>query len=729
MQRLLIVSNRLPVSVQKGDGDWRFQPSVGGLATGLMSFHKSHNSLWIGWIGIESERIKGEEKDIEERLQSESCYPVFLSARDVQDYYHGFCNETIWPLFHYFPQYATYSPGLWQAYERVNDAFLNKVIEVVRPGDVVWVHDYQLMLLPRLLRQRLPEAAIGFFLHIPFPSFEMFRLLPWRKQILEGLLAADLVGFHTSDYAWHFLDSVHRLLGYEAIMGQITTSDHMMKVDVFPMGIDYKRYSSVVQGSKARAEMSRFRKKLGDRTMILSIDRLDYTKGTPQRLWAFDAFLEKHPEYHERLVLVQVVVPSRTEVKDYALLKKQIDEIVGAINGRHGTIGWTPVWYLYRSLPFHSLAALYSIADVALVTPIRDGMNLIAKEYIATKRDGRGVLIASETAGVARELGEAIIVNVNNQEEIVQALEKALAMPDEEQIERNRTMQKRLQRYSLVRWADEFIGRLLHTKELQRETETRALARAPRMELVSDFQRSKQRLIFLDYDGTLIPFSERPQEAKPGEELVGLLSQLAKSPENELVLISGRDKYTLEKWFGDLHIGLVAEHGAWIKEKGGDWETIEPLRNNWKEEVRPILELYVDRTPGSLIEEKEFSLVWHHRKADSALGALRARELVSDLQKLTANLNLQVLEGSKVVEVKNAGIDKGRAALRWISSEDWDFILAIGDDWTDEDVFRVLPATAWSIKVGFAASAAKYNLSSPSQVRYLLTEMAEGPNP
>jgi len=611
----------------------------------------------------------------------------------------------------------------------VNDAFLNKVIEVVRPGDVVWVHDYQLMLLPRLLRQRLPEAAIGFFLHIPFPSFEMFRLLPWRKQILEGLLAADLVGFHTSDYAWHFLDSVHRLLGYEAIMGQITTSDHMMKVDVFPMGIDYKRYSSVVQGSKARAEMSRFRKKLGDRTMILSIDRLDYTKGTPQRLWAFDAFLEKHPEYHERLVLVQVVVPSRTEVKDYALLKKQIDEIVGAINGRHGTIGWTPVWYLYRSLPFHSLAALYSIADVALVTPIRDGMNLIAKEYIATKRDGRGVLIASETAGVARELGEAIIVNVNNQEEIVQALEKALAMPDEEQIERNRTMQKRLQRYSLVRWADEFIGRLLHTKELQRETETRALARAPRMELVSDFQRSKQRLIFLDYDGTLIPFSERPQEAKPGEELVGLLSQLAKSPENELVLISGRDKYTLEKWFGDLHIGLVAEHGAWIKEKGGDWETIEPLRNNWKEEVRPILELYVDRTPGSLIEEKEFSLVWHHRKADSALGALRARELVSDLQKLTANLNLQVLEGSKVVEVKNAGIDKGRAALRWISSEDWDFILAIGDDWTDEDVFRVLPATAWSIKVGFAASAAKYNLSSPSQVRYLLTEMAEGPNP
>jgi trehalose 6-phosphate synthase/phosphatase len=277
MQRLLIVSNRLPVSVQKRKDNLHFEVSVGGLATGLGSFHESQNSVWIGWPGIDAEKVEGDEKTIEAQLQSERCYPVFLSENDVEDYYHGFCNGTIWPLFHYFSLYATYSQDLWQAYERINEAFCDKVLEVARPGDIVWVQDYHLMLLPRLLSQRLPHAAIGFFLHIPFPSFEIFRLLPWRKEILDGLLGANLVGFHTYDYAWHFLDSVHRLLGYEAVMGQITTAEHVVKADAFPMGIDYRRYSTAMQDSKARAEMSRFRRKLGNRTIILSIDRLDYT--------------------------------------------------------------------------------------------------------------------------------------------------------------------------------------------------------------------------------------------------------------------------------------------------------------------------------------------------------------------------------------------------------------------------------------------------------------------
>ena len=727
MQRLLIVSNRLPVSVEKGKRGLRFEPSIGGLATGLKSFYKSRNSTWIGWPGINLEKIRGEKQDIEARLLSENCYALFLSRHDIEDYYHGFCNETVWPLFHYCPQYTMYSKDLWHAYERVNEVFANAVAEVAEHGDIIWIHDYHLMLLPKLIRERLPEATVGFFLHIPFPSFEIFRLLPWRGQILDGLLGADLIGFHTYDYAQHFLDCVHRLLGYEDAMGQITSTDRIIKVDVFPMGIDYEEYSSAVRSRKVQREISKFRERLGNCKTILSLDRLDYTKGIPQRLEAFSLFLERNPQYKEKLILILVVVPSRTKVEHYTVLKKQIDELVGAINGRYGSIGFTPIWYLYRSLPFHSLIALYSMADIGLVTPLRDGMNLISKEYIATKADRKGVLILSETAGTAKELGEAIIINVNNQDEIVQALEEAMAMPEEEQIERNRVMQKRLQRCNVIRWADDFIDRLLYTKKLQGEMEAKALNHKTKIKLISDFQRSNQRLILLDYDGTLVPFSTTPQRAEPSGEIVELLGELAKSPKNEVVLISGRDKETVERWFGGLNVGLVAEHGVWTKEKGKGWEMIETLPNDWKEKLRPILELYADRTPGSFVEEKEFSLVWHYRKADRRLGDMRARELVNDLLSLTANLNLQVLEGSKVVEVKNAGINKGRAAFRWISRKTWDFILAIGDDLTDEDVFKVLPATAWSIKVRFGASSAKFNLGSPSQVRALLKEMIAGP--
>jgi trehalose 6-phosphate synthase/phosphatase len=725
MQRLLIVSNRLPLTIQEKKGDLHVDPSIGGLATGLRSWYKSSPSIWIGWAGIGRKKIK-REKDIMSRLVAENCHPVPLSQPDVEAYYHGFCNRTIWPLFHYFPLYAEYSEDFWQAYERVNTAFANVVAGIARPNDIIWIHDYHLMLLPKLLRERLPKATMGFFLHIPFPSFEIFRLLPWRKQILEGLLGADLAGFHTYDYTGHFLDSVHRLLGYEVTMGQTTVADRVVRADAFPMGINYEQYSSVAQDPKVQAERKRFHRKLGDCRVILSVDRLDYTKGIPQRLEAFSMFLDKNPKFRRKVILVLLVVPSRTRVEHYIQLKKQLDGLVGEINGKNGTIGWMPVWYLYRSLPFHSLAALYSLADVALVTPLRDGMNLVAKEYTSTKADGKGVLILSETAGAAQELGEAIIINANNQEEIAQALAKALEMPEQEQIERNRTMQKRLRRYDVVRWANEFMDKLLSAKKLQRGMEEKALTYEMQRQLASDFQDSAKALLLLDYDGTLVPFSPKPAEAMPGARLLRLLEKLTRNHRTEVVLISGRDKDTLESWFGGLDVGLVAEHGVWIKEKGGGWETIETLTSAWKEEVYPILESWVDRTPGSFIEEKEFSLVWHYRKSNPRLGELRARELMNNLSNTIATLNLQVLEGSKVVEVKNTDINKGRTASRWISREKWDFILALGDDWTDEDTFKVLPSTAWSIKVGFGASAARFSLSSPSKATSLLRKLVRG---
>ena len=723
MQRLLIVSNRLPITIQERKGDLHIEHSIGGLATGLRSWYKSSPSIWIGWAGIGRKKIK-REKDLMTRLLAENCHPVPLSQPDVEAYYYGMCNRTIWPLFHYFPLYAEYSEGFWQAYERVNSVFANVVSGIAKPNDIIWVHDYQLMLLPKLLRERLPKATVGFFLHIPFPSFEIFRLLPWRQQILEGLLGADLIGFHTYDYAGHFLDSVHRLLGYEVAMGQVTAADRLAKADAFPMGINYEQYSNIDQDPQVQAERKRFRRKLGDCRVILSVDRLDYTKGITQRLEAFSLFLDRNPNFKRRVILVLLVVPSRTRVEHYMQLKKQLDGLVGEINGRHGTIGWMPVWYLYRSLPFHPLAALYSLADVALVTPLRDGMNLVAKEYTATKVDGKGVLILSETAGAAQEMGEAIIVNPNNHEEIAQALAKALEMPEQEQIERNRIMQERLNRYDVVQWANEFTEKLLSTKKLQREMKEKALTPEMQRKLAGDYRKSAKALLLLDYDGTLVPFSPKPVDAMPGSNLLRLLEKLTGNPRNEVVLISGRDKDTLEGWFGRLNLGLVAEHGVWVKEKGGGWETIETLTSEWKEAVYPILDSWVDRTPGSFIEEKEFSLVWHYRKANPRLGKLRARELINNLSNITANLNLQVLEGSKVVEVKNTDINKGRTALIWISREDWDFILAMGDDWTDEDTFKVLPSTAWSIKVGFGASSARFSLSSPSKATSLLRKMA-----
>ena len=723
MQRLLIVSNRLPLTVHERKGELHIEPSAGGLATGLSSWYRSCNSIWIGWAGITQKKMK-REKDIMARLLSENCLPVSISQQDVEAYYNGICNKTIWPLFHYFPLYAEYSESSWQAYQRVNTAFANVVAGVARPNDMIWVHDYHLMLLPQLLRERLPRATVGYFLHIPFPSFEIFRLLPWRNQILEGLLGADLVGFHTYDYAGHFLDSVQRLLGYDVTTTQITVSNRIVRADAFPMGINHERFAGVAEDTKTQAERKRVRKKLGDSQVILSVDRLDYTKGIPQRLEAFSAFLDRNPKFKGRVTLVLLVVPSRTRVEQYMRLKKQVDGLVGEINGKHGTIGWMPIWYLYRSLPFHSLAALYSLADVALVTPLRDGMNLVAKEYLTTKADGRGVLILSETAGAAQELGEAIIINANDQEDLIRALKQALEMPEQEQVGRNRIMQKRLRRYNIVRWADEFIDKLLNTKGLQREMAAKALTYEMQRKLVNDLRKSDRALLLLDYDGTLVPFSPKPEEARPGTALMSLVERLAANPRNDVVLISGRDKDTLERWFGHLSAGLVAEHGVWIKEKGGGWETIETLTSEWKEEVYPMLESSVDRTPGSFVEEKGFSLVWHYRKADPRLGELRARELINNLSNTIAGLNLQILEGSKAVEVKNAGINKGRAALTLMSRAEWDFVLAMGDDATDEDTFKVLPSTAWSIKVGFGASAARFSLSSPSEAISLLTELA-----
>jgi trehalose 6-phosphate synthase/phosphatase len=729
--RLLVVSNRLPIVITQEKGELNFQESAGGLVSGLSTYLDSlkGSSLiksdyrWIGWPGISVEDDKIQAK-VKSKAQSEfSAYPVFLTKKSMEKFYHGFCNKTIWPLFHYFPSNVVYQNDFYLHYKCVNQIFCEVVSNIIQPDDVVWIHDYHLMLLPKLLRDRKPHNPIGFFLHIPFPSFELFRLFPmsWRHEILQGILGADLIGFHTYDYTQYFLRCVLRILGYEHHMGNILLPNRLVKVDTFPMGIDFQKFHA--EAAISESQKGESLKRLEKFKIILSIDRLDYTKGILKRLQGYEFFLEKNPQWQKKVVLVLIVVPSRVAVEHYQQIKNQIDELVGKINGRFGTIGWTPILYQYKFLPFKPLVSLYAASDVALITPLRDGMNLIAKEYIASRTNKTGVLIISEMAGAAKELAEAIMINPNDIEEIADSLKQALEMPEKEQIESNRIMQDRLKRYDVVRWADDFLAELISVKAEQKKLQSKLLEASTKEKLLKDFKQAKRKLIFLDYDGTLVPFAYDPQSVQPSNELLTILCNLSQCPRSEVVLVSGRDRNTMQRWFSSLNIGLVAEHGVWTKEKSQDWQLIKPLNNSWKPTILPILQNYTDRVPGAFIEEKEFSIVWHYRRSDPELSSMRSKELVDDLVSFTANIDVQILQGSKVVEVRCGGVNKGTAGLRFLEKNNFDFLLAIGDDWTDEDLFKVLPQTSYSIRVGIKQSYARFNLHNYMEVIELLKEL------
>ncbi|MBN1479291.1 bifunctional alpha,alpha-trehalose-phosphate synthase (UDP-forming)/trehalose-phosphatase [candidate division KSB1 bacterium] len=726
MSKIIIVSNRLPISISKREGKLLFRRSSGGLATGVSSIHKSKETLWIGWPGLISS--SQEKANITKELRPRKLVPVFLTQKKIEKYYEGFSNRTIWPLFHYFSEHVYYDESLWRAYENVNHIFAEQVLNFYDKGDMIWVHDYQLMLVPSILRDRYPEASVGFFLHIPFPSFEIFRTLPWRQQILDGLLGADLIGFHTFDYARHFLSSILRLKGLEQEMQTVYYNNRYIRIDSFPMGIDYKKYAAASQSHAVQKYLDRFIDPKRNRKIIVSIDRLDYSKGLVQRLEAFQLFLENNPEYHGKVEFILLVVPSRVKVEYYRQLKKKIDEYVGRINGIFGNMEWTPVHYFYRSLPYYALISLFYYADIGLVTPLRDGMNLVAKEFIACHQDKPGVLILSEMAGAANELGAAILINPNDMNDIVSAIKKAITMDIAEQKERLKHMQNQISRYDVEKWAGDFMTQLEEVIRIRDESGINVLTPEIMTEIENKVTLAKNALCILDYDGTLVPFTNQPEQAKPSRELVALLRTLNNCKSVHVVIVSGRDRESLDAFFADLDVDIVAEHGAWIGNSEGagrQWHTIAPLSDEWKEEIRHILDRYVIRTPGSFIEEKEFSLVWHYRQSDVGLGQQRAHELRETLSYITANLNLQVLEGAKIVEVKNSGINKGRAVEQLQQRFKPDFILVAGDDWTDEDMFKALPQESWSIKVGMQRSAARYNLKSYESMIELLQRISK----
>lgn len=717
MSRLLIVSNRLPISVQMQEGEFSYVPSAGGLATGLKSLHEEGDTLWLGWPGY-TFTPEEDTSEVTQKLQSDNMYPVYITAEDYEDFYEGFSNKTIWPLFHYFQQFTNYNTKYWEVYKKVNQQFCDELLKIVEPGDRIWVHDYQLMLLPQMIREQQPDATIGFFLHIPYPSYEVFRTLPWRKEILLGMLGSDFIAFHTYDYVRHFLSGVSRILGLEHSLGRIRLNDRIIEVDSMPMGIDYKKFENAVREPETISEVVKFSQQFGQQKLILSIDRLDYTKGILQRLEAFEQFLTKYPEYHNKVSLIVVLVPSRAGVDQYQALKVQIDEIVGRVNGGHNTVDWRPIHYFYRALDFNTLSALYYLAEIALVTPFRDGMNLVAKEYLASKIDKKGVLILSEMAGAAKELSGAVMVNPNDVTSIVDAIYTALNMPVEEQKQRNEAMQEVLSYHTVGHWAQKFIDHLDETRQKVLKLREKYFSPAIEKQIQTSYSSARNRLLLLDYDGTLVNFKGDPLQAVPNENLLHLIEQLAADPHNTVVIISGRNRDFLEKWFGKLPIKLIAEHGVWRKDQ--QWVKSVELDDTWKAEIKQLLDIFVDRTMGSFVEHKDYSLAWHYRKCDSELGNIRSRELMARLAKIVALHQLQILEGSKVIEVKNQSINKGKAIIDLIEKVTYDFILAIGDDHTDEDIFKTLDKESYTLKVGYKETAARFHIRAVEEVREFL---------
>lgn len=726
MKKLFLASNQVPVHIDRDDGGFKLSPAEELTISGLQDFYSGYDTRWIGLTGIDDvELTVHEQQYIKNELVDFECIPVFPDMEDYNLYLHGFSRNTIWPLFHYFTQNAIYDDKSWEAYVSVNQLYADQILQVAREEDTIWIHDFHLMLLPRMIKDKLPGVSIGLFLHIPFPSFEIFRLLPWRTEVIEGMLGADLVGFHTYDYVRHFLSCVRRIMGIETVFNRIKIEERELKVDAFPKGINFEIFREHIEN---QSEKTQFQKEVetsivscSSQKIILSIDKLDYTKGIPLRLRAYELFLFENPEYLEKVCLILLAMKSGETGDVYDSLKREVDELVGRINGNFGTITWMPVRYLNREFSIDELIDMYTIADIALILPLRDGMNLVAKEYVATCHEGTGVLILSEMAGAAKELHESLIVNPNNLGDIVKAIKEALEMPEEEQIRRNKVMVHRLERYTVDRWAFGFVKSLEDVTENQKTSLTRKVNVNRMKQIVAEYTKAKQRILFLDYDGTLSGFKKNPEDALPDKELYGLLDKLLKDKKNTLTIISGRDKETLSKWFDDSwNIHFIAEHGVWIKEPGGAWHMLEQIDNTWKESVLPLLEYYVDQTPRTFVEHKNFSLVWHYRKADPDLGIQRAWELKDELRTLTSNLNLEIMDGDKVLEIKYSGINKGRAAVHKIGDTEYDFIFAVGDDWTDEYTFEALPENAFTIKVGAKTTQADYYIENVEMVRKML---------
>ncbi|PVZ98384.1 hypothetical protein BB558_004296 [Smittium angustum] len=750
--RLIVVSNRLPVTLTKNDMSWDVKLSSGGLVTALSGLKTEIPFTWVGWPGQDfsgKDQIK-----VSQLLKQNSCVPVFLNDEVADLHYNGFSNSILWPLFHYHSSEIDFDKKAWDAYKQANEEFAKAVLEIVENGDLIWVHDYHLMLLCKLLQKEMikckKNVKIGWFLHTPFPSSEIYRILPVRKEILEGVLAADLIGFHTYDYARHFLSSCTRILGLPTNSNGIDFEGRKISVEIFPIGIDPKLFQNVLLTQPVKNRIAEFEDQFKGKRVIVGVDRLDYIKGVPQKFMAYQHLLKTHPEYVGKVVFVQVAVPSRGDVEQYQELMVNVNELVGLINGKYGTVEYTPIHFLHKSVDLNELTSLYAISDICLVTSTRDGMNLVSYEYVACQKKRNGVLILK----------------------VAETLHKALSMSAEVKASNYEKMSRYVNKHTAAYWGVSFVSALKKLTSSNIELSLKMPVLTPKT-VASEFMNAVGiRPIIINYDGTLIPTHEIPDFAAPTKQVLHMLRKLVDTPNTVVYILSGRTRTQLERWFEGIDVGMVAEYGCFYRHPTKIQEILDfgliednfknlsfsPQRNSfiqpiqvdnswyslsnytnsaWYDSVLPLFHYYTERTPGSFIEMKEINVTWHYRMAETEFGLFQANELQINLEKVLAHLPVSVLVGNKTLEVYPTSIGTAYA-LRYILddisnvSPEMNFLLLGCSNKQEESIFNYIKQSPWSnlehlmmFTVGRKQTEAEFYVKNVSSLYEILFEISD----
>ncbi|KAJ1835478.1 hypothetical protein LPJ63_001098 [Coemansia sp. RSA 2711] len=712
--RIIAASHFLPFSISVSEEtpeepyQWKVTRRSGHTAmyAGIRSLSDNPNTgcTHVGWIGNYKD-VKGEEHscdslshesrtNIYKELEKHGAVPVFVDEETAHGHYEGYSKQILWPLLHYMSWNDSHpmNPAWWASYNKVNQIFAAAIGSIYTEGDIVWIHDYHLLLLPEMFGALHPKATIGLFLHSPFPSSELFRSLPARKEILYGMLGATSIGFQTYSYARHFLSSCTRVLGLESTPTGIDNQGNMVAIGVFPIGIDARHVQERRSLPAVQAKMKNLREMFANKRIIIGRDRLDEVAGIKQKLEAFELFLEKYPEWQNNVVLIQVTQPGQSR---QPRLEAKISELVTSINSNYGSLEFMPVMYHHTFLNTDEYMALLNIADLCLITVIRDGMNTGSLEYVVCQQDKHSPLLLSEFTGTAGSVSGAIQINPWDYEGVAQAIDTALRMSPEEKKVRYEQMYRHVMNHDAQYWASTVIQDLRATVLAGRSS-----SETPSLDIplfVKCFKSSTRRMIMLDYDGTLTPITNIPAQALPPPEMLEALSTLCADPDNFVCVISGRDRAFLELHLGNIKgLALSGEHGSFIRYPDSEWiNLLAEMDMSWKDEVMSIFEFYTERTAGATIEAKETSITWHFRNADPEYGEFQAKECMNHLENsVVSKRPVEILVGKKCLEVRPISVNKGEIVKRLMGAnpKQWDFVVCAGDDKTDEDMFRSLRA-------------------------------------
>ncbi len=719
--RIISVTSALPSHVVVEGHKWQLRPRQG--STALYSALRylgttQWQTLHVGWVGdIQHPEEEGEgdehalnEEDmerIEDLLQHEALkcgqqmVPVWMD-----DQYSGgsrwsmYASRVIWPLLHYILEEPTDGRNerkWWADYVRYNQAYADKIQQVYQPGDIIWIHDYNLFLLPQILRQRIPNVYIGLFVHAPFPSSEYLRCLPKRKELLEGMLGSNMVGFQSYAYSRHFISSCTRVLGFESTTAGVDAYGAHVAVDVFSIGIDAVSVEKAAHGPGIDEKMKAIRDLYPDVKLIVGRDRLDSVRGVLQKLRGFEVFLEQFPEWRNKVALVQVTSPGMSES---AKIESKVSELISQINGQYGSLQYAPIQHYPQHIERDEYYALLRVADLGLITSVRDAMNTTTLEFVICQKDHNSPVILSEFTGTAGSLNDAIQVNPWDAQGVARAIHDALTMPESKKRDNQQKLYKHVITNTVQAWVSKFLHRLLTNVSAYDQSQvTPALDRPLLMEA---YKRAERRLFMFDYDGTLTPIVRDPSAAIPTDRIIRSIKLLASDPKNQVWIISGRDQAFLEAWLGDIsELGLSAEHGSFLKRPfSTTWENLaETIDMKWQDDVYEIFKYFSDRTQGAFIERKKCTLTWHYRQADPEYGQFQARECQSHLEStVVRKYDVEVMIGKANVEVRPTFINKGEIVKKLIAGyrmqDGLDLVFCAGDDKTDEDMFRVLRKSA-----------------------------------